>query len=215
MPECPPHYAKFLRDHGGVNLYGEPNFILHWGSQPVPRKVAAPSAFVMPEAMLAPYLGCWVLAEWNPPSEFGPEALWDLAPEMPYPTHGAYVPLSVYLDAENHPAMVDSAFLNLNVLGRILYVTLHHKHDSLARRMGVMRNEMENRELARSKELIDRIEDYAPAFGDAATGYGSGEVATAVRRKMDLIERNIGRLRDVRSRFPRGMFVRSLGESNA
>lgn len=207
MPDCPPHYAAFLEKYGGKNLYGEPNFILHWGALPVPRKAPAPRAFLMPEAFLGPYLTCWCLAEWHPADDFGSSRDWDLAPEMPYPVYGAYLPLDIYKNGKE-PAMIDSELLNLNALARMLKVVLHHKQDSMRERFRVLHEEHDRKEAERSKELVDRLESYLPAFGDAVSFAGQVNCNSVLKQKMDFIERNIGRLRDVRSRFPKGPQVR-------
>lgn len=202
MTETPKQYSDFLTKYGGLTPLNEPAFILHWGSDPIRRKGLS-DQWLMPSAFLAGYLGCWVLAEWAPPEEFGPYQDWA---DYPFDvSRGAYLPLQVFKE-DGNPVPLDSQYLNLNVLALFLKVALHHKYDTLLRRYTTLKNEAEEAEIAKTKLLVDRIEDGAPAFLTAASGYGkNASCNTYLQQKMDLMERMMPRLHDVSKRWPRGM----------
>ena len=196
MPETPKKYSEFLEKYGGVNLYGEPNYILQWGLSPVRR-------YAVPDSFLAPYLHCWCLAEWTAPEEFGSPDNWNESLYGPYPNRGAYLPLQVFkIDSE--PIMLESEYLNLEVLKLFLHVIMNHRHDSLQKRVGFLSDEKAKLEAAKKKELIDRIEDGAPAFADAVSFHGQRNVNSVVKQKMDYLQQNLDRISNVAARFPRG-----------
>lgn len=196
MPETPKKYSAFLEKFGGRNIYGEPSYILQWGPNPVRR-------YAVPDSFLAPYLNCWCLAEWTPAEAFGPPSDWNENAWGPYPSRGAYLPLQVFkIDSE--PVMLDSEYLNLEVLKMFLHVILNHKHDSLQKRAGFLRDEAAKVKAAKTKELIDRIEDGAPAFPDAVSFRGQLNVNSVVKQKMEYLEKHLDRITNVASRFPRG-----------
>jgi hypothetical protein len=80
---------------------------------------------------------------------------------------------------------------------------MKHKYDTLQHRYHFMKNEFERLKAEQAKELIDRIEEGAPAFLDSVSFHGQKNVNSVVRQKMDLLEKNIGRITKAASRFPR------------
>lgn len=201
MIETPKHYRDFLAKYGGLNPLGEPAFLLHWGSDPI-RRVGLAEQYLMPFPFMAPYIGCWVLAEWNPPEEFGHPDTWD---DYPFNvSRGAYLPVQIFRE-EGKPVMLDSQWLNLNVLGLWLKVILNHKYDSMQKRRTTIETEHEQKELAKMKGLVDQIEDGAPAFLEAASFHGQQNCNTVVKQKMEKLEQMMPQLRSVSRRWPRGM----------
>ena len=196
MPETPKKYSEFLLKYGGKNIYGEPNFLLQWGLNAVRR-------YAVPDQFLAPYLNAWCLAEWAPPEEFGDADDWSESAWGPFPSRGGYVPRQVFKQ-DNEPVMLESEYLNLEVLKLFLHVWLTHKHDSLMKRAQFLRDEHLKVEADNRRQLIDRIEDGAPAFADAASFRGQLNVNSVVRQKMEQLEKNWERLADTARRFPRG-----------
>lgn len=198
MPETPEHYKRAIEKWGGLNPLGEPNFILQWGEAPV-RRLAVPDEF------LGQYLNCWVLAEWEPPETFGsPDELADLG--IPFPNRGAYLPLWVYRQ-DGEPVMLDSEFLNLNVLRLQLHVVMTHKHDSLQKRYHFLKDEFAKRKAEEARLLIDRIEDGAPVFVDAVSFRNQLNCNSVIRQKVDILEKNLDRIRASAAKFPRGGIV--------
>ena len=164
--ETPERYRRFLEHYGGLNIRGEANFILQWGANPVRR-------YAVPDAFLGPYMNCWVLAEWNAPEEFGaPEDIEALG--IPFPREGAYLPLVAYRDGKE-PLMLDSDGLNLDVLKATLHIVLNHKHDSLQKRYGFLKDQFDKGEAAKTQLLIDRIKD------GAAGVHGCGEFSRSTK----------------------------------
>lgn len=153
MRYVPEAYRDALRP-GGMNRYGEPNYILHWGGDPVRR-------LAVPDALLAPYLSAWCLAEWHPREDFGPEADWP-AEMLPYPVDGAYVPLQVFRDCP-----LDSEGLNPGVLRMMLAIALKAKGVSLGQQAIAMRDARLADKARQTKRIADRLADAFPAFNGA------------------------------------------------
>jgi len=199
--ETPKQYRDFLTKYGGLNLLNEPSFILHWGPAPI-KRVGLSDQYLMPFAFMAPYIGCWVLAEWNPPEEFGAPDTWG---DLPFDvSRGAYLPVQIFKE-DGKPVPIDSQWLNLNMLGLWLKVILNHKYDSMQKRRAAIETEHEQTELAKTRRLVDQIEDGAPAFLEAASFHGQQNCNTVVKQKMDKLEQMMPRLRDFSRRWPRGL----------
>lgn len=149
-----PHAYREALAPGGVNRYGEPNYILHWGGDPVRR-------MAIPDTLLAPYLSAWCLGEWHPREDFGAERDWP-AELLPYPRDGAYVPLQVFRDCA-----LDSAGLNPGVLRMMLAVALKAKGVSLAEQARVMRDSRLAARARAAARTADLLADAFPAFNGA------------------------------------------------
>ena len=201
--ETPKRYSELLTRLGGKNLFGEPNFILQWGLSAVRR-------YAVPDAFLAPYLNAWCLAEWTPAEEFGSPADWDEEECGPYPFRGLYTPIQVFREG-SEPIMLDTEYLNLEVLKLFLWVALNHKHDSLQKRMDFLKDQKAQADAQETKRLIDLIEDGAPAFLDSASFSEHLNCNTVVKQRIEALERNWDRVTSAAARFPRGgLLQRSL-----
>jgi hypothetical protein len=193
--ETPQEYSDFILQHGGRTRFGEPRFMLYWGEREN-KKLAVPDDF------FAPYLHCWVLAEWRPPEDFGIPSEWPK--EMGnFPSRGGYVPLHLFRDEDQKPHLLESRWLNKEILAMYLYIVLRHEHDSLAQRASGMKEMAEVEELATLKRLADYLENRCPVFKDAASYRGQTNCNTVVRQKMDEIERQMRRARNFARRVPR------------
>lgn len=197
MPDTPRRYSKLLEDIGGKNPLGEPNFILHWGEQPIRRRDC-------PDVLLAPYLDCWVLAYWRPPEEFGPPELWprDLGP---YPRRGAYLVFQPFRYS-NQIAMLDTPALNPNVLRTAVKVIQEHLDDSLASRARVLRDQKEQQEAKVQAHIAEIIEDSHP-LGEVVSYSRQQSCHSAVQQKMDQIEQYMKYAELFRLQMPRGPSV--------
>lgn len=198
--ETPERYKRFLEKFGGLNHFGEPRFILQWCDSPIERIAVAPQ-------LIGPYLNSWVLAEWYPPEEIGGRAAWDEELMGPYPSRGLYFPLQIFKgDDGREPAMLDSEWLNLEVLGRWVYNALNHEKDSLAKRKSVLDDAAAREKKAELERRADLLQDAFPAFGlTDSVSYAANPGATnSVKTRMEKIERAINAALDFKKRFPRG-----------
>lgn len=161
---------------GGTNPFGEPNYILHWGPDAVRR-------MAVPDTLVAPYLSTWVLAEWHPREDFGPESEWP-AELLPYPERGAYVPLQVF-----NCCRLDSEGLNPNVLRMMLWVALKAKGVKLAEQAKAINDSRLAAKAAQTKRIADVLADAFPAFNGADATNGSP--SNAVRKKAEEMERRM------------------------
>jgi hypothetical protein len=203
--QTPKDYADLLTRLGGLNEHGEPNFLLHWGSDPVPRKAIGPERFLMPHAFMAAYLNFWCLAEWTSPEEFGREREWE-SYLGPYPREGMYLPIQVFRNG-NEPMRLDSEVLNKKVLELHLWVICNHRHDSPQKRYHYLKDEFDRMKAEQNKQIVEMIADGAPAFIDATSFFGQANCNSVVKQKLDLLERNLSRIQKQASRFPRGGLV--------
>lgn len=183
MPKTPDLYRKELSLQGGFNPYGEPNFILHWGGNAICRPG-------LPDTLLAPWLDCWVLAQWRPANDFGVPIQWlsDLL-EAPYPSRGLYVIIQTFHNG-TEPAMLDSPALNVQVLKGMVHVVKTHESDDFNKRMLTARAFKDKELAAQRARIADCLEAAAPAFGESASFNGQRNCNTALAQKMEQIERN-------------------------
>ena len=103
--------------------------------------------------------------------------------------------------------MLDTEYLNLEVLKLFLWVALNHKHDSLQKRMDFLKDQKAQVDAQETKRLIDLIEDGAPAFLDSASFSGQLNCNTVVKQKIEALERNWDRVTSAAARFPRGSLL--------
>ena len=79
--ECPPQFQERLTRIGGVNRYGEPNFIIVWGQTWTVRRGGTweqddGTYFRGYRDVLEDGRPCWILKKWNAPEIYGSPALW-------------------------------------------------------------------------------------------------------------------------------------------
>ncbi len=103
--------------------------------------------------------------------------------------------------------MLDTEYLNPGVLELNIKVVLEHKYDSAQKRYQLLKDESDRVKAEKTKQLIDRIEDGAPAFIDAVSFHGQTNVNSVVRQKIELLEKNFAKIMNVAARFPRGGVV--------
>lgn len=177
MRYVPQAYRDALRP-GGVNRYGEPNYLLHWGGDPVRR-------LAVPDAILAPYLSAWCLAEWHPREDFGPEPGWpgDL---LPYPYDGGYIPLQVF-----NGCTLDSPGLNPGVLRMMVAIALKARGVSLRKQAEALRDSRLAVEARQTARIADRLQDAFPAFNGADATNASPLNST--RKLAETFERRMSR----------------------
>lgn len=187
MRYVPQAYRDALRP-GGVNRYGEPNYILHWGGDPIRR-------LAVPDTLLAPYLSAWCLAEWHPRQDFGPERDWP-ADLLAYPHDGAYIPLQVF-----HGCGLDSPGLNPAVLRMMLAIAMKARVTSLNQQALAIRNSRLAEEARQTSRIADRLQDAFPAFNGADATNASPLNST--RKLAETFERRL-RLPNPFLRSPRG-----------
>lgn len=205
MIETPDHYKRMLKRFGGVNDFGDANFILLWGETRTIKDLAVPQPFI------APYFNCWILAEWRPAADFGHPDDWPR--ELgPYPSRGGYVPLAVFRTPKGEPVMLDTVDLNPGVLQMWVYLTLKHEHDRLALRKQVFDADRERKEAAKVRRIADLLHDAYPSFGTAegVSFFGQANCNSVVKQKMDEIERRMPAIRNFFKRVPKGMSVHKM-----
>lgn len=203
MPQTPEHYQHELTLQGGLNPFGEPRFILHWGENPIIRTG-------MPDCLLAPWLDCWVLAEWRPPLDFGLPTTWDGEDVGPYPSRGAYMIMQVFRYGQT-PAMLDTAPLNINVLRRMVHYIKTHQGDSMATRMLNVMDIEERRQAEQREKIADCLEDAVPKFGDTASFSRQQNCNTSLKQRMDKIERHLPYADLLRRQLPKRLSISHTG----
>jgi len=198
----PKHYKDFVENFGGTT-YGKPRFKLIWGSTP-------DGQFAIPDCFFFPYKDAWVLAEFRPPQDFGPKCDWDGAQFGEFPSGGGYVPLECFrheIKGRKEPDMLDSEWLNKEVLGRIMFLHLRHEHDTMKQRLSVYKEAELAKEEEKVRVIADRLQDAFPQFGDACSFSGQANVNSALKQKMELIEKRMKFVRDFRKRIPHGRSI--------
>lgn len=81
--KCPPEFQERLTRVGGINRYGEPNFIIVWGQSWTVRRGGTweqddGTYFRGYRDVLEDGRPCWILKKWNAPELYGSPMLWFL-----------------------------------------------------------------------------------------------------------------------------------------
>ena len=81
--QCPAEFQERLTRIGGVNRYGEPNFIIVWGQTWTVRRGGTwaqddGTHFQGYRDVVEDGRPCWILKKWNAPEIYGSPALWFL-----------------------------------------------------------------------------------------------------------------------------------------
>lgn len=81
--QCPPEFQERLTRIGGVNRYGEPNFLIVWGQSWTVRRGGTweqddGTYFRGYRDVLEDGRPCWILKKWNAPEIYGSPMLWFL-----------------------------------------------------------------------------------------------------------------------------------------
>ncbi len=196
--DTPALYTKTLRLLGGDNPYGEPNFILHWGNNPLRRKRGEPQRLLPGQSL--PY---WALMMWYPPDEYGSPMMWP--PDSgPYPTYGRYEAVQTFR-RDGEPARLDSAALNLRVLSYMIWTVKRRMHDRLVKRHAAWREIQAEKSRQRMNLIADCLKGSSPRFTDAVSYCGQKNVKSEVQRRMEIIEENERQLRRQAALMPRGL----------
>lgn len=182
----PPEYADFLARSGGSNMYGEPNFILFWGqTRTEPTGIG--------EMLTGHGIPAWMLAMWHPPSDYGSPVTWDWS-SGPYPYRGRYEIIQPFY-RKGLNGKTEHIPLNFRSLELMLPVITKHRHDSWQKRRELMAAEHDKEQKELEDRIADRLQDAFPIGTGAVSFAGQTNKNSAVQQKMELIERNLGRIR--------------------
>ena len=205
--DTPKDYESFITKFGGRVDCGEPRFCLWWGSREHP-KMALPAEYFVP------YMNCFSLLEWRPASDFGLQEDWPGEDFGPYPVRGGYLPLWLFRE-KGEPARIDSEQLNKEFIGMLIYLHVRHEHDSMAERRRVKGELTAKKDEAMLERIADCLQNAFPYFKDAASYSGQRSCTTAVKQKMDQIERNMKYVRNFRQRIPKGPSIHNPARTSA
>jgi hypothetical protein len=180
--KTPDVYRRLIAHVGGMNLYGEPRFLLQWGADPIKRKG-------MSDVRLAPFLfNAWCLAEWRPAVEFGLPEDWPGDILGPYPDRGAYIVRQIFRYGDT-PDQLDCATLNLRVVEMIIHNCLEHQDDSLVEKRLRIEAEKAKEEEREVSKIADILEDASPRFTGPVSFGGQKGCKSVVQKKEEQIEK--------------------------
>jgi hypothetical protein len=180
--QTPKVYREAIERVGGLNPFGEPRFILHWGGDLVKRTG-------LPDVRLAPFLlKAWCLAEWRPPEEFGLVEEWPADILGDFPGRGAYMIRQVFRYGKK-PDPLDSSTLNLNVIEGMIKNCLEHEDDPLVEKRLLIDQETHKEEERETARIAAVLEDASPRFKDAVSYARQKITRSAVQQKAEQIER--------------------------
>lgn len=197
----PEPYREFLKEVGGTNRLGEPNFVLMWGGDLIKQHGYTNEA-------LTHHLNCWVLAEWCDRDKFGLPKDWPQG-AGPFPYNGRYEILQVFRNGQI-PTRLNSAALNPGILGQLLQIIYRSKGDSIEKKKQALRKKEEREGLKMQEKIADRIEDAVPSFGEVFSAPGQVSKTSTIRRKMEQIEMNLKRSRVMRRKIQKGLSVQGV-----
>lgn len=172
----PGYMAERINRAGGLNRYGEPNFMLAWsqaekirsgGVWPQDHYAGYRDVYVANGSPYPPQDGYWMLMEWDPPEMFGSETLWwylhrdettGLAMLGPYPHKGRYkIALKLIWTSIDEGVMtIEPMALNSSLVDMIIPVVIAGRKDSPQRRkaFAVAEKAMAERRLNSSIESL-------------------------------------------------------------
>ena len=208
--ETPEWATEYLREIGGSNIYGEPNFIIFWGETRVIMRGDGP-------VLHGDDMPCWILAMWHPPDDpdplynAGPPQLWDYSILGPYPYRGSYHVVQPFCKKTrvNGKTVIEPAPAELgrSILEFTASLVRIHRFDSFKKRRQVMKDLEEKRTREEEKQIADRLQDASPAWQDAISYSGQVNKHSVVQQRIEQIERNHRSAMRFRKERPKGLSV--------
>jgi hypothetical protein len=194
--KLPREYERFVTEFGGKDAdSGEPRYCLWFGSM-VNHKMALPPDFFVP------YLDHFCLLKWYSRALLGTEEQW-MEEWGPYPQHGGYLPLWLFKDPKTGGMIpLDSPDLNKTVIAYLIWLDTGHEHDSLMERVCVKGSIEDLKKAGQMSRIADYLQDRFPEFGDACSFTGQTNCNSALKQKIEVIERNMHRIWEFKKRRP-------------
>lgn len=204
--EPPPEYVEHLNSIGGLNRFGEPNFILVWGQTRTWRIYGQKEGGGKGQHTVLQFGGipAWHIMAWKPPEAFGTPALWYALSWDPetrthglgdYPWRGDYVPCKFNLYVKrieggglsygpggqvvDRPGrlIIDAMPLNHYILDLVIPNVIKELDITESQRIIAGRKRREAEQRQASQQAYDAYCDAAPAFGGVAGTYESNRNA--------------------------------------
>lgn len=202
---CPPEYQEHVNKLGGMNRFGEPNFLLVWGETHTQTFYGYDANGQRGQhTMLQFGVPAWHLLEWKPPETFGVPDFWyrftwDPEAEVhalgDYPWRGLYIPCTFNLyvkrivggglsydkrgEVVEAPSrlIIDAMPLNYFILDLIIPNIFKSREMTHEQKTRAIRERMEAEKQARLQRGFDAYVDAAPAFHGAAGTHESNREA--------------------------------------
>lgn len=221
---CPEHFQDRVTRAGGLNRYGEPNFLIVWGPTWTVRRGGTwerpdGSNFRGYKDIVEEKRPCWVLKEWKAPEEFGTPEMWflnNLEPQSglqllgDYPWKGSYQTLQpfIWTGIVNGKLQIDHMPLNSAIVDMIIPIALEAKNASLTRRKIAMDALAAKEEKDIDDEIEARRNDAKLAFRGPVSFSRQGCRTSLIDRKAYELQQNWGRaMFNARRMMNRGMGV--------
>lgn len=203
--QCPPEYQEHINKLGGMNRFGEPNFLLVWGETQTQTIFGQKHDGSRGQHVMLQFgVPAWHLMEWKPPETFGTPGMWyamtwDAAANThalgDYPWRGLYIPCTFNLyvkkivgggirydkhgEVQELPGrlVIDAMPLNYYILDLIIPNIFKSREMTLEQK----KRAIEAREAAEKNQRLQRgydaYMDATPAFGGVAGTYESNREA--------------------------------------
>jgi hypothetical protein len=203
---CPPEFQERLTRVGGLNRYGQPNFIIVWGQSWTVRRGGTweqddGTYFRGYRDVLEDGRPCWILKKWNAPEIYGSPALWFLENLEEstglqilgdYPWRGCYETVQpfVWKGMVNGRLVVERMPLNSMILDLVVPIVLKCKEATFLQKKTAIQ-EMEarkDRDLLRSVEA--KRHDANLAFRGPVSFARQGCRTSLVDRKVYAIQKH-------------------------
>lgn len=178
--KCPQHFQDRLTRIGGLNRYGEPNFLIAWGPSWTVRRGGTwersdGSYFRGYKDVIEEKRPCWVLKQWQAPEVFGSPDIWFLDNIEPqsglqllgdYPWKGMYQTLQpfVYTGIENGKLVIECLPLSNEILDMIIPLAIAAQNASATRKRIAVEEIKEREERSANNQVEDARHDAKLAF---------------------------------------------------
>ena len=197
---CPPEYQSRIREIGGINRFGEPNWRVVWGQTQTERVGGLweePDGTKFEEMRdILRYDGqpCWALERWFPPENYGSEWRWYMENADPNgPTH---LPLlGGYPDCGDYePCKRLSCELNDNVIDFLIMMILKTHETTAIERQIAIRDYRAREQQEEHDRKVERYVEACPAYSEAVAYAGQKNHTARIDR--------IGLSRDILKNMP-------------
>lgn len=196
---CPEVYQDRLARIGGLNRFGQPNFIIVWSQTHTSRRASVDGNY---EDYLTDFnVPGWVLKQWRAPEEYGTPELYyiqnyDEATGLcllgEYPYRGRYETIESFKckTLVNGRLIVEFMPLNSMILDMIVPIIMQAKDVSLQRQKAAFMALEEKKKQAETDRIADALQDAMPAFTEPVSFGGQGCRTSLIDKKVEQIERS-------------------------
>lgn len=208
--KCPTEFQDRITRAGGLNRYGQPNFIIVWGQSWTVRRGgiwnnADGSYFRGYCDVVEDGRPCWVLKQWNPPEFYGSSTLWFMENRDEntgmqllgdFPWRGQYETIQpfVWRGLVNDKLVVEHMPLNSMMIDLVIPIIMQCKDASMTKKKLALEAKQEQEDKKQLRAVEARRHNANMAFRGKPVSFAGQRMRTPlVCHKMYQIEKSMNR----------------------